>query len=396
MFYINTILKAMYICPVVALCIAGIYLSIQYRTYGSVSLFRTFILHTFLLYCMAAYFLVIFPLPDPAEVATRTTPYVQLIPFNVVKVFFEDSGFKLTSFGTYIAALKSREFLQPAFNCLLTVPLGCYLRYYFKCSTKKALGISFGFTLFFELTQLSGLYGFYTRPYRVCDVDDLILNTLGSMIGFYLTGFVMKILPKRETIDAKAIEKGKSITAVRRIFAKCIDLMFVCITSIGILALGCMGLYMLYTNGVFDETLDKYKTISDSLVTILLFAYFVAFYLIYTFLTVFVFKGNSIGKKLTGIRVCDDNYETPSRLKIFMRFILYTIWLVCIPILYAMISLGYFIPLVNIAIIFGSIAVPIVVFVKMNSKDEEKKRFIYEKISRTRLVSYASKGQVVK
>lgn len=201
------------------------------------------------------------------------------------------------------------------------MPLGCYLRYYFKCSTKKALGISFGFTLFFELTQLSGLYGFYSRPYRVCDVDDLILNTLGSMIGFYLTGFVMNILPKRETIDAKAIEKGKSITAVRRIFAKCIDLMIVCIGSIGILALGCMGLYMLYTNGVFDETLDKYKTISNSTVTML----------------------------------------------------------------------GYVIPLINIGIVLGTLTLPILVFLKMNSKNEEKKRFIYEKLSKTRLVSYAGK-----
>lgn len=391
MFYINTILKAVYICPVVAFCIAGIYLSIQYRTYGSVSYFRTFILYSFLLYCMAAYFLVIFPLPDPAEVATRTTPYVQLIPFNVVKVFFQDSGFKLTSFGTYITALKSREFLQPAFNCLLTVPLGCYLRYYFKCSTKKALGISFGFTLFFELTQLSGLYGFYSRPYRVCDVDDLILNTLGSMIGFYLTGFVMNIFPKRETIDAKAIEKGKSITAVRRIFAKCIDLMIVCIGSIGILALGCMGLYMLYTNGVFDETLDKYKTISNSTVTMLLFIYFVAFYLIYTLVTVFVFKGNTIGKKLTGIRVCDENFESPSRWRVLFRHILYTVWIICISIVLEFIMLGHVIPLINIGIVLGTLTLPIFVFLKMNSKNEEKKRFIYEKLSKTRLVSYASK-----
>ena len=391
MFYINTILKAVYICPVVAFCIAGVYLSIQYRTYGSVSYFRTFILYSFLLYCMAAYFLVIFPLPDPAEVATRTTPYVQLIPFNVVKVFFQDSGFKLTSFGTYITALKSREFLQPAFNCLLTVPLGCYLRYYFKCSTKKALGISFGFTLFFELTQLSGLYGFYSRPYRVCDVDDLILNTLGSMIGFYLTVFVMNILPKRETIDAKAIEKGKSITAVRRIFAKCIDLMIVCIGSIGILALGCMGLYMLYTNGVFDETLDKYKTISNSTVTMLLFTYFVAFYLIYTLVTVFVFKGNTIGKKLTGIRVCDENFESPSRWRVLFRHILYTVWIICISIVLEFTMLGYVIPLINIGIVLGTLTLPILVFLKMNSKNEEKKRFIYEKLSKTRLVSYASK-----
>ncbi len=204
------------------------------------------------------------------------------------------------------------------------MPLGCYLRYYFKCSTKKALGISFGFTLFFELTQLSGLYGFYSRPYRVCDVDDLILNTLGSMIGFYLTGFVMNILPKRETIDAKAIEKGKSITAVRRIFAKCIDLMIVCIGSIG-------------------------------------------------------------------IRVCDENFESPSRWRVLFRHILYTVWIICISIVLEFTMLGHVIPLINIGIVLGTLTLPILVFLKMNFKNEEKKRFIYEKLSKTRLVSYAGK-----
>ena len=201
----------------------------------------------------------------------------------------------------------------------------------------------------------------------------------------------MNILPKRETIDAKAIEKGKSITAVRRIFAKCIDLMIVCIGSIGILALGCMGLYMLYTNGVFDETLDKYKTISNSTVTMLLFTYFVAFYLIYTLVTVFVFKGNTIGKKLTGIRVCDENFESPSRWRVLFRHILYTVWIICISIVLEFTMLGHVIPLINIGIVLGTLTLPILVFLKMNSKNEEKKRFIYEKLSKTRLVSYASK-----
>ena len=124
MYYIDSIIKALWICPIVALCIADIYFIIQYRTYGSVSKFRTFVLYTFLLYCMAAFFLVKFPLPDPAEVARRTTPYVQLIPFNIVKVFIKESGFVLTDIHTYLSTLKSQAFLQPAFNFLLTFPFG--------------------------------------------------------------------------------------------------------------------------------------------------------------------------------------------------------------------------------------------------------------------------------
>ena len=80
-------------------------------------------------------------------------------------------------------------------------PLGFYLRYYFR---RKALGTAvacFCVSLFFELTQLSGLYGIYPRPYRLFDVDDLLCNTLGGMLGYFITGIFLKILPDREKID---------------------------------------------------------------------------------------------------------------------------------------------------------------------------------------------------
>jgi glycopeptide antibiotics resistance protein len=37
-----------------------------------------------------------------------------------------------------------------------------------------------------ELTQLTGIWGLYPCPYRQFDVDDLILNTTGVVIGFAL------------------------------------------------------------------------------------------------------------------------------------------------------------------------------------------------------------------
>jgi len=119
MSYIEIISTAVAICPIIAFILSGIYFILQYKKYGSVSFFRTFILYTFLLYCICAYFLVILPLPNREEVARRTGPTTQLIPFNVIKVFVEDSGFTLTKPSTYLTALTSHEFLQPTFNYLL-------------------------------------------------------------------------------------------------------------------------------------------------------------------------------------------------------------------------------------------------------------------------------------
>ena len=51
----------------------------------------------------------------------------------------------------------------------------------------KTMIASFCLSLFFELTQLSGLYFIYPRPYRLFDVNDLVTNTLGGIIGFVVT-----------------------------------------------------------------------------------------------------------------------------------------------------------------------------------------------------------------
>ncbi|MGE9575057.1 VanZ family protein, partial [Escherichia coli] len=69
--------------------------------------------------------------------------------------------------------MKQSVFLEPAFNVLLLIPFGIYLRYYFRLSFMKTMIASFCLSLFFELTQLSGLYFIYPRPYRLFDVNDL-------------------------------------------------------------------------------------------------------------------------------------------------------------------------------------------------------------------------------
>ena len=59
-----------------------------------------------------------------------------------------------------------------------------FLRYYKHFSVKKVLKYSLLLSAFFEFTQLTRLYGIYPKPYRLCDIDDLLLNTLGGVVGY--------------------------------------------------------------------------------------------------------------------------------------------------------------------------------------------------------------------
>ena len=97
------------------------------------------------------------------------------------------------------------------------MPLGVYLRYYYKCSLKKTIIISFLISLFFELTQLTGLYYIYPRPYRNFDVDDLLINTLGGLLGYLIISPIQKHLPTREDIDTKSLKEGQKVSSLRRI-----------------------------------------------------------------------------------------------------------------------------------------------------------------------------------
>ncbi|GJM76253.1 hypothetical protein HMSSN036_84690 [Paenibacillus macerans] len=54
--------------------------------------------------------------------------------------------------------------MQVAFNVLLTVPFGMIMRYYFRFGPIRCLLLSFLLSLFFEVTQLTGIFGILTTP----------------------------------------------------------------------------------------------------------------------------------------------------------------------------------------------------------------------------------------
>ncbi|MDD3212683.1 MAG: VanZ family protein [Eubacteriales bacterium] len=290
--YIEPILTAAWIFPFVAAFITLPYMLVQYRRYGAILLLRTVILYSFILYLMCAYFLTMLPLPDPETVASLTTPYLQLEPFKDVVTWVQKSGFVLSQPSTWPGLLINRDLFAILANIVMTIPLGIYLRYYFGCSWKKTLLISLGVSLVFELTQLSALFGIYPRPYRLCETDDLITNTLGGLIGYRIAKPLMRFLPSRERMDEIAYVRGTHVSVTRRVTAAIVDWML-------------LGAILLLTL-VFDRPLQTLLIGNSVSVWVIVFGVlYVLLVTLYFMLGEWLQKGLTLGKRLTHIRLVD-------------------------------------------------------------------------------------------
>ena len=102
------------------------------------------------------------------------------MPFAFIGDIIENADIVLSQPRTWLNILGESAFWTTVFNFVMTLPFGAYLRYYFRCGWKKTLLLSFLLSLFFELTQLTGLYFIYPGSYRLFDVDDLMVNTLAA------------------------------------------------------------------------------------------------------------------------------------------------------------------------------------------------------------------------
>ena len=240
--YISNIVIAAVTFPLLALVITLPYLIYQYRKFGSVPWLRTFIVYSFVFYLLCAYFLVLLPLPENRSAVVPYAQTPQLIPFNFVREFLAETTFSVSDPTTWLPVLRDPYVYEALFNVLLLVPLGMYLRYYFRRTWWQTLGLGFLVTLSFELTQLTGLWGIYAHPYRLFDVDDLLLNTLGAMVGFWAVGPAMRVLPDIRLVNEEAREAGVRASVTKRALSFFIDLFFAFIASSAVaLLLGQLG-----------------------------------------------------------------------------------------------------------------------------------------------------------
>ncbi len=296
--YLSPIVTALALFPILAVLFTAPYMVHQYRRLGGIATLRTLIVYSFILYLMCAYFLTMLPLPERAEVAKLTTANIQLIPFHSVVNFVQKTGFAFADPATWLPALKTKVFFEILANVVLTVPLGVYLRYYFGCTLKRTMLLGLCLSLVFELTQLSGLFFIYPRPYRICDVDDLITNTSGAVLGWLVAGPLTRLLPSRARIDEMAMKKSLRVTLTRRIFADLLD---------WFLLLSVMGLVLMQANMLsLKSTLIAY----------------VALVPLYFVLTQWLCHGKTIGKALVNVRVVSEDGSRAKLWQMLVRYVL--------------------------------------------------------------------------
>ncbi|MHC5218475.1 VanZ family protein [Enterococcus sp. LJL128] len=304
--YEGPIQTAIYTFPFLAFAISFIFIIYEYRKYGTFLFRRAVILYSFIFYLLCAYFLVILPLPSREEVAKYTSQIIELRPFYTVVRFLDQTKLVIGEPSTYLPALKQGVVLEPVFNILLLVPFGMYLRYYFGLTFKKVVLYSFLLSLFFELTQLSGLYFIYPRPYRLADVNDLMNNTLGGMIGFLFTPLFTFLLPTRAEIDEAAYKKGQQVTLFRRFVAFTIDWISIFILE------GCINiiLRLIPSYRIWDDQVQ----FSGSR-----FWYFLMVFLVFMVLPA-VANGQTLGKKIVKIRIVSEDGSSVRFRSLILRY----------------------------------------------------------------------------
>jgi len=211
---------ALLIGPFIAIAITVPFVILQYKKTRVINVIRCANFYLMILFTLCAYFVTMLPFPTMEELEKIKGPYIQLIPFYCIYDFVINSGLVISDWKTVIPAFSGGIMIGIVFNILMLMPTGFFMkRLYEKLRIRDTILIGFMISLIFEFTQLSGLFRIYPHPYRVFDVDDLIQNTLGMVLGAQLT-HVWRFFKAPSHI---VVRHGGEVSFRRRLMADLID-----------------------------------------------------------------------------------------------------------------------------------------------------------------------------
>lgn len=118
--------------------------------------------------------------------------------------------------------------LQIGMNIVFFVPLGFILGRFLRAGLARTALMGFALSLLIETAQLTGIFHLYPCSYRLFDVNDLIWNTSGALLGYAVAALANHALPRRDVDEGIVTEPG----FVRRCVAFCIDYVITGIVSV--------------------------------------------------------------------------------------------------------------------------------------------------------------------
>lgn len=258
------------IWPFLALFLTFPILLIEYIRFHHLKKGRIIITYFLILYLLGLVAFTLYPLPSDSTAFCAThNLQPQLNPLQFLNDM-KDSG---------ITAL-----MQIGANLVFFVPLGIALRNLFGLKLIPTLLIALATSLLIETAQLTGLFGIYPCAYRLFDVDDLLINTLGACLGFLLA----RILPNWSKIEKRQIINTQP-GALHRFITFASDYLLMSLAAL----LLSLPFYFLTTSW------QNWQTVT----TILCFN-------IFHFFIPFVSHGQTVFGKLTGISL-DDKPRKP-------------------------------------------------------------------------------------
>lgn len=273
--YIIPIKVAFLIFPILSFLLILPFLFYQHKTYGYYNKISTSLLYFFILYLIIIFYLTTLPILEyvgSSNVQSSEMVESNFKPFKFVTDIKSQTKAKLSEPSSYKLLLTENLFLLVIFNIIILMPLGTYLNLYFNKSLKKSLIIILTFSLALRLTRL-------IIEYRLCgikcisfDIDQLILNTLGGLIGYVLAplfNFFLPISKLDNDLDMDSLERKY----FRRLVSYLID-SWIIELIIGI-----------------NKDITKYILV----------------YFLYFILGVYFTNGKTIGKWLTGTKVVGKN-----------------------------------------------------------------------------------------
>ncbi|MGH1565581.1 VanZ family protein [Mumia sp. DW29H23] len=171
----------------------------QQRRYGALDGRRILGAAAVSVYLVALVAYTLLPLPSgdlQAWCSAHGVARPNLDPFG-----FVDDVRRETAGLSWAQTLRSFAVLQVVFNVVLFVPWGIFARSFFGRGIVVSTVSGLAASTLIEATQYTGVFGLIPCSYRVGDVDDVIMNTSGALIGAALAPVVLRWMPRARDLE---------------------------------------------------------------------------------------------------------------------------------------------------------------------------------------------------
>ncbi|MDR0435493.1 MAG: VanZ family protein [Propionibacteriaceae bacterium] len=215
----------------------------QYRRYGRFSASRLIWLCAGLVYLSAIVAYTLFPLPDAsADVCIVPSTFI-LDP----TLYFRDMAREFA--GHPISELlRSWAMMQMVLNVALFAPLGVIVRQLWGFGVLRATLLGLGVSLFIETTQFTGNWFLAPCQYRVADINDLLTNTLGALLGAVFALLLPRLAADPAELEAHRLE-ARPVTRGRRWIGQLLDLLIAAVFTMVVAVLLALAVTILRHDG---------------------------------------------------------------------------------------------------------------------------------------------------